>query len=376
MLGIAVAVALGYGIYRGGVRLNLSKFFRATGLVLVLVAAGLVVNALHTAHEAGWLDAGQGSPVDLTWLVQPGTVQASLLTGMLGIQPQPVVDRGRRLAALPRPGRPLRRLAARTAACRPGRWSAAALAVGALAGVAAVVLALVAPPRPRPGRRRGRRASPRRSCRAAATGAVVRTQQRSPSAAQAGAAVGLRLTVGRFARHGGVDARDVHRDHRGRAVAGRPARLTSTSVAALNGGRLPDRRRTGHRRRCPTTYRDAPTLTVWLDVRTDRVVDLSGARRVTAVVAGTATGRSRWPRRSTTPRPLPAAASARSPRPLDADAHAGSTGARRLHAPASWCVGAGGRRPGSAALGFWPARRRRARRRRSAADPMGQARQS
>ncbi len=60
-LGIAVAVGLGYGIYRGGVRINLSKFFRATGLVLVLVAAGLVVNALRTAHEAGWLDFGQGT---------------------------------------------------------------------------------------------------------------------------------------------------------------------------------------------------------------------------------------------------------------------------------------------------------------------------
>lgn len=91
VLGIAVAVALGYGIYRGGVRLNLSRFFRVTGVMLVLVAAGLVVNALHTAHEAGWLDIGQGRTFDLSWLVRPGTVQASLLTGMLGLQPYPVV---------------------------------------------------------------------------------------------------------------------------------------------------------------------------------------------------------------------------------------------------------------------------------------------
>lgn len=90
VLGIAVAVVLGYAIYRGGARLNLSRFFRATGLVLVLVAAGLVVNALHTAHEAGWLDIGQRSTVDLSWLVRPGSVQASLLTGMLGLQPHPV----------------------------------------------------------------------------------------------------------------------------------------------------------------------------------------------------------------------------------------------------------------------------------------------
>src|SRR6195952_1679793 len=59
ILGILVAVGLGYAIFRGGVRLNLSKFFRATGVVLVLVAAGLVVNAVHTAHEAGWLNVGQ-----------------------------------------------------------------------------------------------------------------------------------------------------------------------------------------------------------------------------------------------------------------------------------------------------------------------------
>ena len=91
VLGIVIAIGLGYGIYRGGVRLNLSKFFRATGLVLVLVAAGLVVNGLHTAHEAGWLDIGQGPTVDLTWLVQPGSVESALLTGMLGIQDHPVV---------------------------------------------------------------------------------------------------------------------------------------------------------------------------------------------------------------------------------------------------------------------------------------------
>ncbi|HEV7203382.1 MAG TPA: iron uptake system protein EfeO [Jatrophihabitans sp.] len=89
--GLAVAVGLGYGVYRGGVRLNLSKFFRATGLVLVVVASGLVVNCLHTAHEAGWLDAGQAGTFDLTWLVRPGSVQSSLLTGMLGLQPRPVL---------------------------------------------------------------------------------------------------------------------------------------------------------------------------------------------------------------------------------------------------------------------------------------------
>ena len=88
-LGVTVAIVLGYGIYKGGVHINLQKFFRATAAVLVLVAAGLVATASHTAHEAGWISSMQGQAVDLTWLVKPGTVTASLLTGMLGLQPKP-----------------------------------------------------------------------------------------------------------------------------------------------------------------------------------------------------------------------------------------------------------------------------------------------
>jgi high-affinity iron transporter len=88
-LGLAAAVAIGYLIYRGGVKLNLQRFFRITGFVLVLVAAGLVASSVHSAHEAGWLNAGQGQALDLTWLVVPGTWTSALLTGMLGWQPRP-----------------------------------------------------------------------------------------------------------------------------------------------------------------------------------------------------------------------------------------------------------------------------------------------
>ena len=91
MLGLVAAVAIGLGLYRGGVRINLTRFFRFTGLVLVFVAAGLLATAAHTAHEAGWINGLQGQALDLSWLVQPGTVSGSLLTGMLGLQPSPTV---------------------------------------------------------------------------------------------------------------------------------------------------------------------------------------------------------------------------------------------------------------------------------------------
>ena len=90
LLGILLAVVLGYMIYKGGVRINLSRFFRITGIVLVVIAAGLVMTAVHTANEAGWLNFGQNQAFDLSWLVRPGTPLESFVTGVLGIQPYPV----------------------------------------------------------------------------------------------------------------------------------------------------------------------------------------------------------------------------------------------------------------------------------------------
>src|SRR4029079_10781107 len=51
--GLAIAVALGYGFYRGTRRMNLAVFFRWTGIVLVFVAAGLVGSAVHEFAEIG-----------------------------------------------------------------------------------------------------------------------------------------------------------------------------------------------------------------------------------------------------------------------------------------------------------------------------------
>jgi high-affinity iron transporter len=91
LLGIVVACAIGVALYKGGLKLNLAKFFRATGVVLVVVVAGLAAFAAHTAHEAGWLTVGQDQLFDLSSFIKPGSVQAALVTGILGIQPKPVV---------------------------------------------------------------------------------------------------------------------------------------------------------------------------------------------------------------------------------------------------------------------------------------------
>jgi high-affinity iron transporter len=91
VLGVVAAIGLGYGIFRGGLRINMARFFGITGFVLVLVAAGLLATAVHDLAEAGVITIGQQPAVDLSWLITPGTVQAALLTGLLGFQPVPTV---------------------------------------------------------------------------------------------------------------------------------------------------------------------------------------------------------------------------------------------------------------------------------------------
>jgi FTR1 family protein len=216
VLGIAVAVVLGYGIYRGGVRLNLSRFFRATGLV----AAGLVVNALHTAHEAGWLNIGQSGTVDLSWLVKPGTVQASLLTGMLGIQPHPVVAEvaGWLVYLVPvgcyvawPPGKAV-----------PARALARACTVGAAAaGLAAVLLATLAPGRPSARPTLTADAITAQVTSRTAAAATVRTQAQQPVAGHVGA---IQREGHRCRRPTGEYAGERDRPAQRRAAADRPRR--------------------------------------------------------------------------------------------------------------------------------------------------------
>ena len=86
VLGLVAALAIGWGIYRGGVRLDLQRFFKATGVILVIVAAGLFASGVHSAQELGWIGGADDGFLDLAWLVHPGTWTASLMTGILGLR--------------------------------------------------------------------------------------------------------------------------------------------------------------------------------------------------------------------------------------------------------------------------------------------------
>jgi len=279
LLGIVVAVALGYGIYRGGVRINLSRFFRATGVVLVLVAAGLVVNALHTAHEAGWLDIGQQRTVDLSAVVRPGSVQASLLTGMLGVQEHPVLIEVIGWLAYLLPvglyvGWPPGRKVAHAMLAR------IALVAGAAAAVAGLVLALVMPGRPQP--------NP--VTRAGTMSAGLVSRNADEAVVRASAPTGL-VTARRGAElsHDGLPT-DVYTAVRTvDAAAERPGAISYAELAERNGGRLPLGVHPTDRD-VPVSYAERTETTFWVEPRTGRVVDVAWRDTVTmtARVAGAA----------------------------------------------------------------------------------------
>lgn len=55
--GIAGAVALGYAVYAGGKRINMGAFFKITGTLLIVVAAGLLARGLAMVEMAGVIPA-------------------------------------------------------------------------------------------------------------------------------------------------------------------------------------------------------------------------------------------------------------------------------------------------------------------------------
>ncbi|RQO76383.1 iron transporter [Aquitalea sp. FJL05] len=92
LLGLVVAAAIGYGIYQGGVRIDLRRFFRLTGLFIIFVAAGLLAGAIKALHEAGLWNQLQTVVFDLSHVLPIDTPLGVILAGMFGYNDTPTIS--------------------------------------------------------------------------------------------------------------------------------------------------------------------------------------------------------------------------------------------------------------------------------------------
>lgn len=91
VLGVLVAVAMGYVLYQGGTRLDLRKFFRWTGAFILFVAAGLLATAIRSLHEAGLWNGLQATAFNLTEVLPSSGTLGVILGGLFGYRDAPAV---------------------------------------------------------------------------------------------------------------------------------------------------------------------------------------------------------------------------------------------------------------------------------------------
>jgi high-affinity iron transporter len=95
IIGLVIAVGIGYALYRGAQVINLRTFFSWTGIALIFIAAGLLSHGIHEFIEAGWITVGTSTAFDISGILPhdpaagPLGVVGSILRALVGYTSTP-----------------------------------------------------------------------------------------------------------------------------------------------------------------------------------------------------------------------------------------------------------------------------------------------
>ena len=86
-IGIALAIVIGWLIYRGIIGINLSKFFAYTGGFLIILAGGVLAYGVHDLQEGGVLPGLNALAFDVSAVIPPDSWYGTLLKGTINFSP-------------------------------------------------------------------------------------------------------------------------------------------------------------------------------------------------------------------------------------------------------------------------------------------------
>jgi high-affinity iron transporter len=89
LIGLGIAVAIGWLVYVGARRINYGTFFRLTGLLLVFIAAGLLSHAVHELIEVGWIGVLTAPAFDISAVLPDNSGIGLFLRALFGYAAAP-----------------------------------------------------------------------------------------------------------------------------------------------------------------------------------------------------------------------------------------------------------------------------------------------
>jgi high-affinity iron transporter len=91
IVGVLIAVAIAYGIYRGALRIDLAKFFSYTGAFLIVVAAGILSYGIGALQTVGWIPGLSSRAFDISSWFDWSSWYGEVVQGVFNVTPTPTV---------------------------------------------------------------------------------------------------------------------------------------------------------------------------------------------------------------------------------------------------------------------------------------------